>query len=410
MVRDSTLYDRLELPPNAPEDEIKRKGKKLLIKWHPDKNPDNVEESTKKFQEIQEALKVLENSESRQLYDQHGMDFLKGGGQQDPFQGGFPGGFPPGFPFGNFFGGGPPGGQREEKKENVVERLDVTLEQLYKEETVEVKYNHNVCCVKCAGEGTNDGSKTECRDCNGQGVKIQVIRMGPMIQQVVGPCNVCRGKGKVIPDKNRCDMCHGNGFVSKETSLHLPLKNGLTTGIKLQLEGKGHRLKNMKTDLLVVINVLPHTIFKCNGTDLIIEVSLKLYQALFGFDKVIQHLDGRQLHLHCTGKTEFGTIRKIVGEGMKDLRSGAKGDLVIKFNIQLPVITNETLIKALTLIDKPESVNEKTILTQSNLVKTMMVDVVSNTYSENKESNQSNQNQSNQQEESHQQQAQCAQQ
>jgi DnaJ family protein A protein 2 len=391
MVVDKTLYDRLEIAQDASQEDIKKKGKKLLIKWHPDKHPNNVETATKKFQEIQEALQILENPEKRKMYDDIGMDYVKGDGPPQmnpgnpfgpggPFGGGGPfgpgGPFGQGFPFGDMFGGfggNMPG--REERKENIMEKLNVTLEQIYKQETVELKYNHKVYCVKCTGEGSNDGTKTDCKDCGGKGMQVQMIRMGPIIQQSVGPCGTCRGKGKVIQENNKCDVCHGRGDVDKEKTISIPLKNGLGNGIKLQLEGKGHHFKNQKTDLIVLINENPHPIFKRKGNDLYVEISLKLYQALFGFDKVLTHLDGRKLHLHSTGKTNFGSIRKISGEGMTDLRSGVKGDIIIKFNIELPNITNETLIKALTLIDKKESTAEKNLLKETDLVKTLMIDV-----------------------------------
>jgi DnaJ family protein A protein 2 len=390
MVVDKTLYDKLEVDPNISQDELKKKAKKLLIKWHPDKHPDNVEFATKKFQELQEALHILENPEKRKIYDEHGMDGVKGDvpGGGNPFGQGFP--FGPGFPFGDMFGGGGgfPGAQfnmfpqREERKENVMEKLKVTLKQIFKEEMVELKYKHKICCAKCNGEGSNDGSKTDCNDCGGKGLRTQVMRMGPMIQQSIVPCNACRGKGKKIPDQNKCESCTGTGTLEKEKTIPIPLKNGLTNGVNLQLEGKGHHLKNTKTDLIVVIEVDEDSVFKRTGSDLVIEIDLKLFQALFGFNKVIEHLDGRKLLLQHTGKTEFGTVRKIFGEGMKDLRTGMKGDLIIKFNIDLPTITNETLIKALTLTDKSESKKEKTILTEENLIKTIMTDVT--TYKSNK--------------------------
>ena len=409
MVMDKTLYDRLEVSTDASIEEIKKCGKKLMVKWHPDKHPKNVEVATKKFQEIQEALSVLENPEKRQMYDEHGMNFLKGDmPQQNPFAGG---GFPfggGGFPFGDMFGGqfsgfGQGGGR--EKQDNIMERLTVTLEQIYKEETVELKYKHQVYCVKCSGEGTNDGTVSECKDCNGKGMRIQVTRMGPMVQQSMVPCNGCRGKGKKIPDKNKCESCNGLGMSEKEKIIPVPLKSGLTTGIKLQLEGKGHHYKNTKTDLIIVIQEEAHPIFKRTVSDLFVVLELKLYQALFGFDKMLTHLDGRKLHLHHTGKTDFGTMRRISGEGMKDLRSGMKGDLVIKFNVNLPDITNDTLIKALTLIDKVESQNEKNMLKEADLVKTMMLDMKS--YKEHKEAHDSDSEEEGHQ---HQQQAQCAQQ
>ena len=382
MVVDKTLYDRLEVQPDASQEEIKKKGKKTLIKWHPDKNPNNVENATKKFQEIQEALQILENPEKRNLYDQIGMDVLKGDGhshmdKNNPFGGGG-NPFGAGFPFGDMFGGFNVNvnmqGQ-EERKENITENLNVTLEQIYNQETVEFKYNHNVYCVKCNGEGSNDGMKSLCKDCDGKGMRIQIIQMGPMIQQIAQPCGTCRGKGKVIPEHNKCDVCHGKGDVCKEKTITIPLQNSFGNGIKLQLEGKGHHYKNQKTNLIVVINEIPNIIFKRNGNDLYTEITLKLYQSLFGFDKVLKHLDNRRLHLHCTGKTNCGSIRKIKGEGMTDLRNGVKGDIVIKFNIDLPNITNETLIKALTLLDKKEYTTEKNLVKETDLVKILMVDV-----------------------------------
>lgn len=393
MVLDKTLYDKLEIETNISQEELKKKGKKILIKWHPDKHPDNVEFATKKFQELQEAYSILENPEKRKIYDEFGMDGIKGdmpGGQGgNPFGQGFP--FGPGFPFGDMFGGfqggfpGGPGGfpgaqfnmfpQREEKREHVMEKLNVTLKQIFKEESVELKYKHKICCVKCNGEGSNDGTKTDCNDCGGKGIRTQVTKMGPIIQQSIVPCTGCKGKGKKISDQNKCESCNGLGTLEKEKTIPIPLKNGLTNGVKLQLEGRGHNLKNSKTDLIVIIEVQEDPVFKRSGSDLVIEIELKLFQALFGFNKVIEHLDGRKLLLQFTGKTDFGTVRKIYGEGMKDLRTGIKGDLIIKFNIDLPLITNETLIKALTLMDKSESKKEKSVLTEENLVKTIMTDV-----------------------------------
>jgi len=386
MVKDTSLYNRLEVSPTSPIDEIKKKGKKLLIKWHPDKNPNNVEEATKKFQDIQEALSILENPEKRDIYDKFGMDGIKGdmGGQEGGFNpfggGGFP--FGPDGPFGFAFGGGgnPFGGfpgqmNRNDEKENIVERLNVTLEQIYKEESVNLKYNQKVSCGKCNGDGSTDGKKISCNDCNGKGVKIRIMRIGPIQQQAVSPCTSCSGKGTSIPEESKCPTCSTSGYVIKEKIITIPLKNGFGNGLKMQLEGKGHNIKGNKSDLIVIINELEHNIFKRKGSDLLVEIELKLFQALFGFDKVLTHLDGRKLHLHHTGKTNYNTLRRISGEGMLDLRSRQNGDLIIKFTINLPTITNETLTKALILVDKNESVIEKNIQKEENLVKTIMMDM-----------------------------------
>ena len=416
MVKDTILYDRLEIDPNTSIKDIEKKGRKLLIKWHPDKNPDKVEEATKKFQDIQEAMSILTSPEKKDMYDKFGMEGTKGGegGGFNPFEGfasafgggfpgggfsfggGFPGGggggFPGGFPGGGGgFPGGFPGhpggggfpGNRSPERENIMERVDVTLNQIYNEETINVTYSQKLSCTKCNGEGTNDGTKSECKDCAGKGVKVKMTRMGPLVTQSLVPCNICNGKGKLILDLNKCSLCNSVGYNNKEKTIQLPLKNGFGNGIKMQLEGKGNHINGHKSDLIIVINELEHAIFKRKGIDLLVEIDLKLYQALFGFDKIITHLDGRNLHLHYTGKTNHGTIRKIVGEGMTDLRSKNKGDLIIKFKFELPSITNETLIKALMLVDKQESINEKELLKQTNLVATMMIDTNENDFKNN---------------------------
>ena len=410
MVKDRTLYDRLEIDPTASIKEIEKKGKKLLIKWHPDKNPDKVQESTKKFQDIQEAMTVLTNQEKRDMYDQFGLDGLKGGdgggGGFNPFDGfatAFGGGFPfggGGFPFPGGFPGGPggfpggpggfpggPGGPGGPERENIIQNVNVKLSQIYKEETIDVKYNQKQTCTNCHGEGTKDGVKNDCGDCGGKGIKMKIVRMGPLQTQSLVPCNSCNGKGKIIAEANKCPTCTSLGYITKEKVVQVPLKNGFGNGIKMQLDGKGNNIKGIKSDLIVIINETEDEVFKRKNNDLLVTIELKLYQALFGFDKVINHLDGRKLHLHHTGRTNFGTIRKITEEGMFDLRTKRKGDLLIKFTFSLPNITNETLTKALMLVDKQESLNEKELVKQTDLIKTMMIDTDESNFSTSNNSN-----------------------
>jgi DnaJ-class molecular chaperone len=407
MVKDKTLYDRLEVDPSTPIKEIEKKGKKLLIKWHPDKNPDKVQESTKKFQEIQEAMTILTNQEKREMYDQFGMEGTKGGDGGGGFPGGgFPGGFPPGFPGGMFGGGFPfggggggggfPGGfpfgggggfpghpaQRGNENENIVQTVKVTLAQIYNQSTIDVTYNQKVSCSQCKGEGTSDGVKNDCDDCGGKGIKMKMMRLGPIQTQTLVPCNICNGKGKIISEANKCTTCNASGFNTKEKTVQVPLQNGFGNGIKMQLEGKGNNINGQKSDLIVIINEEEDPVFKRRNSDLIVTIELKLFQALFGFDKLLTHLDGRKLHLHHTGKTNYGTVRRISGEGMTDLRTKQKGDLLIKFVFTLPNITNETLTKALILIDKQESVNEKELIKDTDLVKTMMLEDSSDAFSQ----------------------------
>lgn len=360
MVRDTILYNRLEVQPNATDTEIKKNYKKLAIKWHPDKNPNNIEEATKKFQEIGEAYAILSDKEKRNMYDQIGVDILKQGGEGptvnpadifSQFFGGFGG--PSGFPFGGF------GHNRAKKKlENIIVPVYVTLEQIYNEQVVPVKYKQKIYCDKCDSNGTKNGKKSTCLQCDGKGIVVQIIRMGPMIQQRQTECPKCHGKGSYIEENNKCNKCSGAGYTIKNKMIKLPLENGLSHDQKIQVEHKGHHFKKGRTDLIVVIQEKEHHKFKREGNNLILNVELEMYQSLFGFDKVIQHLDNRKLHISHMGITKPDTIRLITDEGFKNLSGGGYGDMYLKFKVKYPNFSKNT-------DDEMKSIKE--LLAKSNL-------------------------------------------
>jgi len=384
MVKDNTLYDRLEVNTNASHDEIKKSYFKLSKKWHPDKHIDEQEklEATQKFKELSEAKEILLDEEKRNLYNQIGMDILNNGGQMqndfNPFGEG-------GFPFDNIFNshfnfnmgnmGNMGNNRREEKPENIIETINVTLEDIYNEKTVDFTYKQKVYCSKCNGEGYKDGKSPICRECNGKGMKVQIIRMGNMIQQLSNTCGNCRGTGKVSSDEDKCDICVGNCYTIKDKQISIPLKSGLSNENKINISGKGHQLKNGKTDLIININEIHHSIFKRNGNDLFITLEIRLYQALFGFSKIINHLDNRELLINSNTKTDFNTIRKISNEGFKSLNSNDTGDLYVKFIINLPNLIDlpdegkNNLKSILALFDKDEVDIENNINNKENLTK-----------------------------------------
>ena len=413
MVKDTTLYDRLEVPENAGNTEIMKSYKKLAIKNHPDKNPDDPNASAK-LQELNQAKEILLDSEKRKIYDQVGMDYVNGNAPQragvnpeDLFNmfgggggGGFPGGgFPGGggFPFQNM-------GRQPQQRENVVINQEVSLEEIYNENTIGVTFQQKQLCSLCNSEGSKDGKPTKCGTCDGRGVRIQVVQMGPMIQQIQSGCTVCNGSGHTANHNNKCELCNGNGYKSKEVRINFPLKNGLSNGQQIQIPGHGHHLKDGKTDLVVVINEKQHSRFKRVNNDLCIEVELKLYQAIFGFDKTIEHLDKRQLHISHTGKTEYGSLKRISGEGMKILNgNNNKGDLIIKFVMTLPSLDNtenaNKLLYLLKTLDQDEANNESKIKnSKSSYIKTIMLNTDDDPF------NIRQNNSSHQQDEGHQQQ------
>ena len=361
MVKDTKLYDILELTHTATEAEIEKQYKLLARKWHPDKNKDKLEEATQKTQELNEAKEILMNSEKRKLYDQFGLDMANGNANAGPSQ----------EDLFNMFGG-----RREVEKENIIIQQDVSLEQIYNEHTVKVDFKQKYCCEKCGGV-TN-----KCDLCDGKGVRIQVIQMGPMIQQMQSTCHNCRGSGK-ISRPNSCSDCRGEGYKLRDVSVNVPLKNGLLSGQQIHLQNMGHQFKDQKTDLIVVIQEKDHPIFKRDGNNLLVDIELKLYQSLFGFDKLLTQLDGRKLHLSHTGVTNNGTKRKIQNEGMTDLRTKKKGDLILNFTFKLPIITKPDIIQILQYnlksIDQEESNNELEIrINNSKYDKTILTDIKEN--------------------------------
>ena len=387
MVKDTILYDRLEILPESSETQIKKAYNKLSKVWHPDKHvnstPEQKEHAISKFHELGQAKEILLDSEKRQLYDHLGMDMFKEG--SDGPSG--PSGHNPFADFGNIFGngfpfsmGGMPGmNPRQSEPEDIVESFDVSLEQIYNEETVNFTYKQKNNCQKCDGEGSKNGKTTKCTGCDGRGTRVHDMRMGNMIQRSIAECNVCRGKGKVIDETNKCDICNGKCYVVKEKVIQIPLKSGLAHGNKISLSGKGNQFKNFKTDLILIINEKPHQTFKRLENNLFVDMELKLYQALFGFDKILTHLDGKQLHISSSGKTDFNTVRKISGEGMKSLQ-GDKGDLYIRFTVELPNFislpsdTKNQLKPILQTFNRSEVALEEEVKKNNNLTKTIITD------------------------------------
>lgn len=379
MVKDKTLYDTLEVNTDASTEDILKSYKKLALKYHPDKNPDNPE-AENKFKDIQQAKEVLSNPEKRNMYDQVGMNYVNGSAGQQPDMSdifNMFGGGGNGHPFG---AGHPFGGGHREEKENITLNQEVTLDQLYNEETIQLDFKQKHACVKCNGEGTKDGNPCKCTICNGNGMISQRIQMGPMIQEIRQPCPSCRGSGKTQVAENKCIDCNGNCYKMKDVKIRIPLKNGLSNGQQIQLPGHGHNFKDGKTDLIIIINEKEHSSFKRNGNDLIININLTLYQSLNGFDKVVDHLDKRKLHLSHSGKTEFNTVRKICNEGMNILNTSNKGDLIIKFIVDLPNINwelenSQKLLYLLKSVDQTEVNNEVIIKNNKNkYIKTLLVD------------------------------------
>ena len=199
MVKETQYYDILGVKPSASPEEIKKAYRKLALKYHPDKNPDEGE----KFKLISQAYEVLSDPKKRDIYDQGGEQAIKEGGS------GSPSFSSPMDIFDMFFGGG---GRmtRERRGKNVVHQLSVTLEDLYNGITKKLALQKNVICEKCEGIGGKKGSVEKCPLCKGRGMQVHIQQIGPgMVQQIQTVCIECKGQGERINPKDRCENCSG---------------------------------------------------------------------------------------------------------------------------------------------------------------------------------------------------------
>jgi DnaJ-class molecular chaperone len=333
MVKDATLYDRLGVSSDASENQIKKAYIQLSKQWHPDKHPEEMkEEAGKKFKEITEAKDILSDGEKRRQYDQIGMDILKqGGGEGNPFNpfgdgfpgfpGGFPG-FPPGFPFGNM---------NVNVNRRVLRPIEtevtVTLEQVYKEEPIEVSFLFQKDCSTCNGEG---GQTDHCGSCNGKGKQMRIQQMGPMITQSIIDCGQCEGKGRVIREK--CKKCT-KGIVERTKKIVIPLSKDLVPGNKINVKNQGHIQGDSVSDVVISVNILPHSLFIQRNHDLVVNVELTLLEALFGFSKTIKNLDNSDIVLESTVKTDYNHVQCMNNKGMNQ-----HGNLYIVYTISIPTL------------------------------------------------------------------------
>ncbi|HEY8420487.1 MAG TPA: molecular chaperone DnaJ [Thermoclostridium sp.] len=332
-------YEVLGVSRNADETELKKAYRKLAKQYHPDMNP-NDKEAEAKFKEINEAYAVLSDPQKRKQYDMYGHAGLNGTG----FEGfsGF-GGFDFGFEdiFDTFFGGSPFG--RSTRKRSGPRRgndLKYSLEISFLEAafgtTKEINISRMQLCHVCGGSGSKPGTTPEtCRHCNGTG-QIRHVQSTPFGQMVnMRTCEVCRGEGTIIT--HPCDECRGNGRVQKTSKISINVPAGIDNGQTISLRGEGEPgiMGGPPGDLYVSIRVKPHPLFKREGYDVICEIPITFTQAALGAELEIPTLEGT-IKYNIPEGTQTGTVFRLKNKGIKHLRSNAKGDQLVKVNVEVP--------------------------------------------------------------------------
>ncbi len=331
-------YATLAVERGASAAEIKKAYRRLAMKHHPDRNPDNAD-SEEHFKEAKEAYEVLSNERKRAAYDQFGHAGLDGAASA--------GGFNPGDAFsdifgdvfGDIFGGGRRGGRHQVfRGADLRYQLDLDLEQAVFGDDVEVSYSMLSECESCHGSGARTGSEPQtCPSCRGHGQ----VRMSQGMFSIQQTCPRCRGTGQQIVDP--CDECSGQGRINKRRTLSVKVPAGVDTGDRIRLSGEGEAGRNggPAGDLYVEVRVRAHEIFRRDGAHLHCEIPISMATALLGDTAEVPTLAG-EVSLKIPAGTQSGKVFRLRGKGASPVRGGPAGDLFCKVKLETPVnLTDE---------------------------------------------------------------------
>ncbi|PYK34844.1 MAG: molecular chaperone DnaJ [Verrucomicrobia bacterium] len=332
-------YEVLGIGRNASDEEVKRAYRKLAVKFHPDKNPDDPH-AEEKFKELGEAYDVLMDPEKRAAYDRFGHAAFApggigfGGGFHDPFDifrevfgGGFGGGI-----FETFFGGAGTRTEDRHRGSDLRYDMEITLEEAAFGVQKEIEIEKLGICDKCDGTGAEPGSRAvTCPTCRGRG---QVISSRGFFQ-VSQTCPRCRGAGEII--EKPCPQCRGEGRVEKRSCVTLKIPAGIREGSRLRSSSNGEAgiRGGPPGDLYVVIHIKEHKVFQRDGDSLYCEVPIPFSVAALGGEVDIPTLEGKA-HLKVPAGTQSGQMFKLRGKGISNIDGRSRGDLLARLIVEVP--------------------------------------------------------------------------
>jgi molecular chaperone DnaJ len=329
-------YEVLGVSRTATDQELKSAYRRLAVKYHPDKNPNDAS-AEGMFKEAAEAYSVLSDPEQRKRYDRFGHAGVSSsagaGAWGAPGFGGIEDILGDLFGFGDVFGGGR-GGRRSSAQRGADLRydLEITLEEAANGMTAQLRIPRLETCDTCKGSGAAEGSQPEsCSTCSGSGQ----VRYQQGFFSVARTCHVCRGTGRVI--KNPCADCKGSGRVEREKQMEVKIPAGVETGSRLRVSGEGESgtQGGAPGDLYVVIHVSEHEQFERQGSNLYEAIPITFAQAALGADIMVKTLDGEE-KLKIPMGTQTGTVFRLRGKGMPVLGGRGRGDLFVSATVITP--------------------------------------------------------------------------
>ncbi len=342
-------YEVLGVAKTADAEEIKRAYRRLAMKHHPDRNPGDAE-AEKAFKEAAAAYEVLSDDQKRKVYDQYGHEGLRGAAAgpaphdfqrmnvEDIFS-----------MFSDIFGGGGMGGMPGQRGRprgpargyDLETEVSIALEDVLKGTEQSVEFTRLDICEKCSGSGAKPGSKpVKCPTCGGRG-QVEQTGLGGMFRMVTA-CPSCGGRGQVI--KEFCPDCRGKGRVPKPRKLAVRIPPGISDGQAVRVRGEGEPPApeesgggpGVRGDLHVVVRVREHPLFQRDGNNLILPMPVSFTKAALGAEVEVPTLDQDRVKLTIPRGTQHGQLFRLDGQGLPDLRSGTRGDLIVLVRVEIP--------------------------------------------------------------------------
>ena len=359
-------YEILGVDRKAAVEDVKKAYRKMAIKFHPDKNPDDPT-AEDKFKEAAEAYSVLSDETKRAQYDRFGH---RGVGSSTGGAGGFAGGFTVedifsqfgdifgggarggggGSPFGDMFGGG----TRQRRGSDLRIKLKLDLNEVANGAEKKIKVKRHVACDACGGNGAKNGTALEtCTTCQGNGQVRKVVNtmLGQMVSS--STCPTCQGEGKIVIE--RCDVCAGEGRLMQDDLITLNIPGGVGEGMQLSMSGKGNvpQRGGVAGDLLIVIEEEENENLKRDGNNVIFDMHLSFVDAALGTSSEIPTIDGKA-RIAIEPGTQAGKILRLKGKGIKDLNGYGRGDQLVHINVWTPQqLSSEERSTLETLRDSP---------------------------------------------------------
>ncbi|HZX20162.1 MAG TPA: molecular chaperone DnaJ [archaeon] len=356
-------YEILGVSKGASQEEIKKAYKNLAKKYHPDINKEA--DAEKKFKDVQHAYSVLGDDAKRKNFDQFGEQAERFGGQGT---GGFQGFGGEGFDFsdmfeqfgfgsnfGDMFGGGKRGPQRGQ---DIFVRVDLTFEEAAFGAKKEIEIDRIEECENCEGSGARPGTRrTPCNVCEGSGIERQIRKtfLGTIATQ--STCRRCHGSGEMVDDP--CPVCEGNGRVHKRKKIKISVPEGINAGNHLRIRAQGNEgeIGAVRGDLIAVIYVEPHDVFKRDNFDIFMEVPISFSEAALGSEVEVPTLKGKA-KLKIPNGTQSATLFKMKGKGIKKLEKNEYGDQFVRVTVKTPEKVSKKMKELFENLGKEEEIQK----------------------------------------------------